>query len=45
MAKLGQDEAQRPVGLVAAIKGGKTLESFLINKSASSDRKKRRSKK
>jgi DNA-binding protein H-NS len=34
-----------PRWLVAAIKGGKTLESFLINKSASSDRKKRRSKK
>jgi DNA-binding protein H-NS len=34
-----------PRWLVAAIKGGKTLESFLINKSASSGRKKRRSKK
>jgi DNA-binding protein H-NS len=34
-----------PRWLVAAIKGGKSLESFLINKSASNGRKKRRSKK
>jgi DNA-binding protein H-NS len=34
----------RPRWLVAAIKGGKKLESFLIDKSHSNGRKKRRSK-
>ena len=34
----------RPVWLVAAIKGGKKLDDFLIDKSARKGRKKRRSK-
>jgi DNA-binding protein H-NS len=34
----------KPRWLVAAIKGGKTLEDFLIDKSARKGRKKRRSK-
>jgi DNA-binding protein H-NS len=34
----------RPRWLVAAIKGGKKLEDFLIDKSARKERKKRRSK-
>ena len=34
----------RPVWLVAAIKGGKKLDDFLIDKSAGKGRKKRRSK-
>ena len=34
----------RPVWLVAAIKGGKKLDDFLIDKSARKARKKRRSK-
>jgi DNA-binding protein H-NS len=34
----------RPLWLVAAIKGGKKLENFLIDKSARKGRKKRRSK-
>src|SRR5215831_8517607 len=34
----------RPRWLVAAIKGGKKLDDFLIDKSARKDRKKRRSK-
>jgi DNA-binding protein H-NS len=34
----------RPRGLVAAIKGGKNLDDFLIDKSARKKRRKRRSK-
>jgi DNA-binding protein H-NS len=34
----------RPVWLVAAIKGGKKIDDFLIDKSARTGRKKRRSK-
>ena len=34
----------RPVWLVAAIKGGKKLDDFLIDKSAGNGRRKRRSK-
>jgi hypothetical protein len=43
-AKLGQAVAQDLVGFVAAIKGGKKLDDFLINKSARNGRGKRRSK-
>jgi len=43
-AKLGQVVAQNLVWLVAAIKGGKKLDDFLIEKSSRKGRKNRRSK-
>ena len=42
--QVGQAVGARPVWLVAAIRGGKKLDDFLIDKSAGKRRKKRRSK-
>jgi len=43
-AKLGSGRGVKPRWLVAAIKEGKKLDDFLIDKSARKGRKKRRSK-
>jgi DNA-binding protein H-NS len=44
LARLGRGRGARPRWLVAAIKGGKKVDDFLIRKSPQNGRKKRRSK-